>query len=77
MSRNPWKISGRLVLDTMTNEASLSYGAHPDRIFILNADKIAFMSGPGPFQYDLNGAEDWIRSYVRTLVTPRRNKQLH
>ena len=49
----------------MSNEANISYGAQPDRLFIIGADgNIAYVSARGPHGYDLTGVETWIQNHV-------------
>ena len=47
----------------MSNEACMKYGAFPERLFIVHEKKIAFLCGQGPFDYDLEGVEKWLKEF--------------
>lgn len=58
-------ILGRLVLDTMEDEGNISYGAQPDRLFIIGGNgRIAYVGARGPFGYDVSGVEKWIQTFM-------------
>lgn len=43
-----------LLIDDMENSIAEAYSAHPDRLFILDADgKIAYAGGRGPWGFDV------------------------
>ena len=49
-----------LVVDQMTNEACLTYGAHPERLYIIKDNVIVYSGGLGPKLYDLSEVRKWL-----------------
>ena len=49
--------------DLFDNAASLAYGAHPERLYVLLDDKVAYQGGMGPFFYDLEELTDWLAGF--------------
>jgi type I thyroxine 5'-deiodinase len=50
-----------LVLDNMENEAEFAYSAHPERLYVLDADgTIAYKGGMGPFDYKPEELDEWL-----------------
>jgi len=45
-----------LVVDTLSNSASLAYGALPERLVILQAGAVRFIGGKGPESYSVDDA---------------------
>ncbi len=44
-----------LLIDDMENTLDSAYSAHPDRLFVLDADgKVAYAGGRGPFGFDVD-----------------------
>lgn len=52
--------AGALLVDTLTNEASLKYAAWPERLYIIVDDVIVYKGGPGPFGYVLEHVQKWL-----------------
>jgi len=50
-----------LWLDQMDNSAALLYKAEPERLYIIKDDKIVFIGGQGPHDYDPWKVENWLR----------------
>ena len=48
------QVSCPILVDDMTNEANVAYGALPERLYILYNGKVAFEGGKGPHFYNLN-----------------------
>eukprot|EP00038_Savillea_parva_P009400 m.183306 g.183306 ORF g.183306 m.183306 type:complete len:134 (+) comp15783_c0_seq1:430-831(+) len=49
-------VSIPMYVDTMTNEASLLFGALPERLAIVLNGRLVFLGGPGPEEYSLDKA---------------------
>jgi len=49
-----------LWLDQMDNSAALLYKAEPERLYIIREEKIVYVGGPGPFEYDPWQVEKWL-----------------
>ena len=45
-----------LVVDTLSNEASLTYGALPERLVVIEKGVVRFIGGKGPEEYSINEA---------------------
>lgn len=56
------KLSLELWLDQMDNSAALLFNAEPERLYICEGGKIAFVGGVGPFNYDPWQAESWLKT---------------
>lgn len=52
-----------VLVDTMKNEASVAYGAWPERLFIIQRGKIVYEGGTGPYNYDLTEVQRWLEEY--------------
>ena len=59
--RNP--VVGRLVVDTMTNEASERYAAWPERLYVIVDGVVVYKGGPGPFGYVLADVRSWLEAH--------------
>lgn len=47
-----------LVVDMMSDEACVAFGAHPDRLLILQNDKVVYLGKAGPWNYSLDEVVD-------------------
>jgi len=54
-----------VVVDNMDDGCSKSYGARPERLFIVDNGKIAYEGGIGPFNYDLEEMEGALKSLLK------------
>jgi len=52
-------------VDTIDNIGESQYGAHPERLYIIQGDKVVMKGGEGPLNYKLEDAADWLRDYFR------------
>nr|CAB3238003.1 type I iodothyronine deiodinase-like [Phallusia mammillata] len=50
-----------ILVDNVANEANLSYGAMPDRLYGIVDKKIKFVGGTGPFHYKISKVEKWLK----------------
>ena len=55
---------GRLVVDTMSNEAAENYAAWPERLYIIVDGAVVYKGGPGPFGYVLKDVKDWLDAHA-------------
>ena len=53
-----------LVVDSMSNAASMAYGALPERLVILKDGVVAFIGGKGPETYSISEARAALRQLV-------------
>ena len=51
------------MVDTIDNEANISYGAVPQRLYVIVEGKIVYQGGMGPIYYNLEEVKDWLASY--------------
>ncbi|XP_057290871.1 thyroxine 5-deiodinase-like [Hydractinia symbiolongicarpus] len=51
-------------IDPLDNTISRSFGAYPERLYILLDNVILYDGNVGPFFYSLSAVEDWIVNYV-------------
>ena len=56
----------------MTNETCRKFGAFPERLFVLHDMKVAFLCGLGPYDYDLEGLEKWLKEFREKQETSSR-----
>ena len=57
----------KLFIDTMDNNANEMYAALPERLFILNEGRLSYVGGVGPFCYNLEEVEKWLRSFEKKV----------
>ncbi len=51
------------VLDDIDDTVDRAYAALPERLYVVDAEGIvAFQSGPGPWEFDVDGWEECLRS---------------
>jgi len=53
-----------IVMDEMSNELDNAYKAHPERLYIILDGVIAYVGGNGPFDYNLEQVELWLKKNV-------------
>ena len=55
-----------LVVDTMSNEASSSYAALPEKLVIIDTEgNVAYIGQQGPFGYKPEVIREWIELYLK------------
>jgi len=54
-----------LVVDLMNNAASIAYAALPERLYVVLDGKIIFEGGQGPFDYNLEKLEKFMKNHAR------------
>ncbi len=52
-----------LVVDGMDNGAMEAYAGWPERLYVLVGDEVALKGGMGPFGFDPEAVEVWLRDY--------------
>ena len=52
-----------IYVDTMTDEVNMLYGSMPERLYIIENDIIAYAGSIGPWVYNVNEVEDWLKDY--------------
>lgn len=57
------KPSAPIVVDTLENEALLSYAAFPDRLYIVQGGRVAYEGCVGPWGYDLKELRQQLNSW--------------
>jgi len=51
------------VLDNLDDSVDRAYAALPERLYVVDAEGIVvFQSGPGPWEFDIDGWEESLRS---------------
>ena len=50
-------------VDTMENSMKTAYAALPERLYVIDDDKIAYAGGPGPEGYNLEELRRWLTEY--------------
>lgn len=58
------RASCSIFVDKMENEAERKFAAFPERLYILREDEVAYVGGVGPYDYNLDEVEDWLRNKV-------------
>lgn len=56
------KVTDRMVVDSMANEADIAYEARPERLYVIEDGKIKWRCGLGPFQYDVKGLDRYLQA---------------
>ena len=49
-----------LIVDGMSNEANVAYGAVPERLYIIQSGRVVYQGGQGPVGYKVNEVNDWL-----------------
>ncbi|KXJ22422.1 type I iodothyronine deiodinase [Exaiptasia diaphana] len=65
------KLKTKLLVDSLSNDASRAFGAMPNRLYIIQGDKIQFAGGVGPTFYKPNKVAKWLEN--RALSDPNNN----
>ena len=52
-----------VLADSYDNEALTAYGAWPERLYILRNEKVAYIGGTGPDDYNLQEMRKWLEDY--------------
>lgn len=52
-----------IVVDTLEDEALVSYAAFPDRLYIVLDDHVAYEGKIGPWGYNLEEIRDWLNAW--------------
>lgn len=61
-----------LVVDLMDNNASLSYGAIPERLYIIFEGKTVLANGLGPDNYSVDDVKSWLNSFRSNRASTNR-----
>ena len=65
---NAWSIP--TVVDGMDDEADGLYAGWPERLYVIDEHgRIAYKGETGPFGFEPDEVEDWLRSRSRALVS--------
>mmetsp|Transcript_302 Transcript_302/g.433 ORF Transcript_302/g.433 Transcript_302/m.433 type:complete len:117 (-) Transcript_302:134-484(-) len=59
-----FKVESPLYIDSMDNNAMNAYAAHPERLYVVDNDKIVYRGGIGPFQYSEEALVRWLEEYL-------------
>ena len=51
-----------VVMDTMSDSLNNAYSALPERLYVIQNGKITYVGGMGPFDYNPQDLNDWIKS---------------
>ena len=52
-----------IVVDTLEDEALVSYAAFPDRLYIVLDGQVAYEGQIGPWGYDLEEIRNWLNAW--------------
>ena len=55
--------SAPVLVDSFENEALTSFGAWPERLYVLREGKIAYEGGTGPDNYNMEEVRKWLEEY--------------
>ena len=59
-------IEGPVVVDEIDNIANACFAAWPERLYVIDTDgRIAYKGGMGPFEFDTDELEDFLRTSYR------------
>lgn len=53
-----------VLVDLMGNDANRRYAALPERLFVLRAGRVAHVGDVGPYGYDIDAVEAWLKKFV-------------
>jgi len=56
-------LPGPFLVDNMKDEASNSFGAFPERLYIILDGKIVYQGGVGPMDYHPDEVNNWLENY--------------
>jgi len=54
-----------LVCDNMANNLSIKFNAWPERIYAIKNDVVVYKGGLGPFDYDINDLEQFLKKIAQ------------
>mmetsp|Transcript_12865 Transcript_12865/g.16057 ORF Transcript_12865/g.16057 Transcript_12865/m.16057 type:complete len:117 (-) Transcript_12865:158-508(-) len=57
-------VDSALYVDSMDNSAMKAYAAHPERLYVVQDNKVAFRGGIGPFQYSEDTLVTWLHQHL-------------
>lgn len=57
------KITFPILMDTMDDKANMTYGAMPERLYIIQEERIVYCGKPGPSGYFVEEVEAWLAKY--------------
>ena len=60
------QLSCPILVDDMTNEANIAYGALPERLYIIYNGKVVYVGGHGPYNYSLDDMKKSLDKILRT-----------
>ena len=52
------------MIDTMSNTASLEYGAMPERLFVILDGEVVYCGARGPDGYKVNELREWLENFT-------------
>ncbi|KAJ7360336.1 deiodinase [Desmophyllum pertusum] len=52
-----------IMVDTLHDEATIAYGAFPERLFVIQQGQIVYEGGTGPYNYVLAEVQSWLEEY--------------
>ena len=55
-------VTEKMVVDDITNPVDFAYESRPERLYVRENGKISWRSGLGPFQYDVEGLQDFLKA---------------
>ena len=58
---------GRLLVDTMADEANARYAAWPERLYVVVDGVVVYKGGPGPFGYVLDDVRAWLERHAAAV----------
>lgn len=56
-----------VLVDGMDDELEHAYEARPERLYVVGQGKVLWRCGPGPFEYDVNGLDAFLRANASRL----------
>lgn len=56
------EIKDNMVVDDMMNPCDTAYEARSQRLYVVDGGKIVWRTGLAPFQYDVEGLQDFLAS---------------
>lgn len=59
-----------VVVDAISDNANLAYGAFYERLYIIQKDQVVFAGGKGPRNYYVEHVEAWLNTYTGQQSTP-------
>ena len=57
--------SVKLLVDGIENSVAVTFAARPERLYILESDKVVYRGGEGPRQYDLEEMNQTLHELMR------------